>query len=166
MLLVGLHGFSDDLITDIMDDQKQIMANIIRNYEQFKLCPKKEAVLVIGAIGSGTTALTLLLTGAELRTKKKDGNFIIIDEDNKIAKTIPPISKTIVPNLMIEPSTNTTYYDCPGFSKIRKFDVDIPATLTFGKLLKCIEALKFIFTVTYSSVTPKSSVRTKQGKLL
>lgn len=147
------------IITCLTRAQEIYVDDIIEKYKQLHLGPKKDAVLVLGPIGSGKTALALLLTGAELESKKKDDIFIITDKNNKIADNSLSdqlIPKTIVPDLMIDYDEQITYYDCPGFSESRELNADMKATLTFEKLLNFAESLKFIFTITYDSMKSDS----------
>lgn len=150
---------------DETSNEQKILDNIIAKNDQLALGPEKDAVLVVGPVGSGKTALTLLLTGAELEAKEiagTDGDLRIIDKYNQISEsTTAKTAKTIVPNLIFDDINGTAYYDCPGFSDTKEVNADIASTFTLRKLLNFIESLKFIFTVNYESIKP--AVRVQPG---
>lgn len=54
---------------------------------------------------------------------------------------------------MVDQSTGTIYYDCPGYSNLNNFKYDISFTYIMYKLLKFANSVKLLFTVNYSSVT-------------
>lgn len=125
------------------DEQEQPLLKLFFKQEnRFILGPEKDIVLVIGVAGSGTTTLTSLLVGVELRVK----NHSITDNFDFIGTLNP-----IVPRSMFDNTNDIAYYDYPGFSDSRDVNTDIVATFTFRKLLDFAERVKFVFTCSYGA---------------
>lgn len=138
------------------DEVESILEEIQNEYNDFKIGEQKKFVLVLGNTGTGKSTVTLLITGAELESKReRPGVFSIVDKNDLISGESTTISKTKVPNLMIDNETSTTFYDCPGFADTRGVVIDITATRTIHDLLSYADEVKLLFTVSYNSVENK-----------
>lgn len=145
---------------DISHGKSESLASILKFLEEcdekVQCGEQKDIVLMLGEPGSGITTLTLLLTDVELETTqavKGSDDFVFIDKEKRISRYSTITSKINVPELVIDHSTGTIYYDCPSFSESNDLKYDISFTYTIHKLLKCASAIKLVFTVNYSSVT-------------
>lgn len=115
----------------------------------------KNTVLVLGNTGAGKSTFTQLIAGDNNNLISKEisqGEYIIIDTNNKISNNSTITSKTIYPELVPYDRTNTAFYDCPGFSDTRSAAHDISATYFIKKVIDSIGNVKFVFIVSYSSV--------------
>lgn len=123
--------------------------------DQFQLGSQKDIVLILGGTGVGKSTLASLLIDANLQafeTRENSGLFRIVDEDNLISRGATITSETLVPNLMLDEKTGTTYYDCPGFSDTRSVAHDITISYFLNKLLNYANSVKLVFVVSGNSV--------------
>lgn len=124
--------------------------------EKIQCSSQKEIVLMLGETGSGITTLTLLLTDAEIEAipaVKGSDELVFIDKEKRINRYSTITSKINMPELLIDKSTGTAYYDCPSFSESNNLKYDISFTYTIHKLFKCANAIKIVFVVNHVSVT-------------
>lgn len=130
-----------------------ILQDIQKEYENFEMSEQKQFVLLLGTTGTGKSTLASLLTGANLTSIKiSDGIFSIKDDKDLISGISTTVSKTKVPNLMIDKVTNTTFYDCPGFADSRGVVIDFAATRSIRDLLNFSNKIKILLTISYESV--------------
>ncbi|KAF7990944.1 hypothetical protein HCN44_000749 [Aphidius gifuensis] len=141
-------------VSAIMDSLNQGTANI-------KYSDDPNIILLLGLSGAGKSTLAQYLFGnnSNLRSVAKrnfkcqaTGDFYIEDTDKKIGNN-PVLSHTELPDLVIDPETNTTIYDCPGFSDTRDPEHDISGAYFIKAVSDKAKALKFIFVVNYNSIT-------------
>lgn len=131
-----------------------ILEEIQNEYKTFKIGDQKNIVLLLGNSGTGKSTLGLLITGDELDSIRiSPGVFSIVDKNDLISRISTTVSKTKVPNLMIDHETNTTIYDCPGFGDSRGIVIDITASRSIHDLLEFADTIKLLFTVSYQGVT-------------
>src|SRR5277367_2861361 len=88
----------------------------------------KNVTLILGNTGSGKTTFIQWIAGDNDKLIAKEvaegtGEFII--EDGNRIGTVTIKSKTIFPELVVDPKTDAAYYDCPGFSDTRSTSNDI-----------------------------------------
>lgn len=116
-----------------------------------------EAVLILGNTGSGKSTLTQFMTGdgenlISFEDVSGSGDFIINDTLGRISNASTITSWTVYPESMVDIISNTTFYDCPGFSDTRGVAHDITTTYFTKELLKRLDKVKLIFTINHSSV--------------
>ncbi|CAL8135060.1 unnamed protein product [Orchesella dallaii] len=116
----------------------------------------KSAIFVLGNTGSGKTTLTQVLNGNlsqlhAVRTHRK--RLIVIDDNDRIGLPTTT-SKTLVPELVVNPKHNVSFYDCPGFDDNRGAETDIAAMYFVNSITEHVNRAKFLFTVTHSSLIP------------
>lgn len=141
-------------VFSIMDSLNQGTANIEYSNEP-------NITLLLGLSGAGKSTLAQYLFGdnsnlisvAKRNIKcQKTGDFYIEDPGKKIGHNAL-LSHTELPDLLINPETNTTIYDCPGFSDTRDPEHDISGAYFIKAVSNKAKALKFIFVVNYNSIT-------------
>ncbi|GFU18336.1 uncharacterized protein TNCV_1980241 [Trichonephila clavipes] len=114
----------------------------------------KSVILILGNTGSGKSTFTQWLAGDNskliaIETNKGTGEFIIKD-DNRIGNSTIK-SKTVFPELVIDPDTNSAYYDCPGFSDTNTAN-DIATTYFIKKVIDYADSVKLVFLANHPSV--------------
>lgn len=137
------------------DSASSILKFMTENSAKIQFTRQKDIVLMLGNTGAGKSTLTSFLTGAELEsieTLKDSGEFVFVDKNDLISRKSTTISKTVVPNLMIDKESGLTFYDCPGFSDSRGVVNDISVSYLIKKLINRAEAVKLVFAVSFSSV--------------
>ncbi|CAL8135008.1 unnamed protein product [Orchesella dallaii] len=115
----------------------------------------KTAIFMLGNTGSGKTTLTQTLNGnlSQLHAVlTHSGRLIIIDDQDRIGLPTTT-SKTIVPEYVVNPEHNISFFDCPGFDDNRGAETDIAAMYFLKSITDHVNRAKFLFTVTHSSVT-------------
>ncbi|KAF7990943.1 hypothetical protein HCN44_000748 [Aphidius gifuensis] len=141
-------------VSSIMDSLNQGTANI-------KYSDDPNIILLLGLSGAGKSTLAQYLFGnnSNLRSVAKKnfnceatGDFYIEDTGKKIGHNTL-LSHTELPDLVIDPETNTTIYDCPGFSDTRDPEYDISGAYFIKAVSDKAKTLKFIFVVNYNSIT-------------
>ncbi|KAF7990922.1 hypothetical protein HCN44_000727 [Aphidius gifuensis] len=141
-------------VSSIMDSLNQGTANI-------KYSNDPKIILLLGLSGAGKSTLAQYLFGNNsnlMAVAKKNfkckatGDFYIEDTGKKIGHNTL-LSHTELPDLVIDPETNTTIYDCPGFSDTRDPEHDISGAYFIKAVSDKAKALKFIFVVNYNSIT-------------
>lgn len=145
-----------ELSTGKSETLSSILKFLEERDEKVQCSQQKEIVLMLGETGSGITTLTLLLTDAEIeaiQAVKDSDEFVFIDKEKRINRYSTITSKINVPELLIDKSTGTSYYDCPSFSESNNLMYDISFTYTIQKLFKCANAIKLVFVVNHVSVT-------------
>lgn len=131
--------------------KQQAFSDYMKAHEiQWKNADK--GIFVLGNVLLGNTTLALMLTNAKLEAKKGNGNVLqIFDEHNKINNVRESAhAKNVVPELMIDESTNTAYFDCPGFG-FDNYEAELASFYTVVEQLKRTKAVKFIFTINYNT---------------
>ncbi|GIX77722.1 uncharacterized protein CDAR_303361 [Caerostris darwini] len=124
--------------------------------EKIKLTEKyKNVILVLGDTGNGKSKFTEWITGNDDKlmskeTKKGTGEYIIVHSDDTSHSTIT--SQTIYPQLIVDSTTNTPYYDCPGFKNTKSTSNDIATTYFVKRIGDYAETIKIIFIINYPSV--------------
>jgi hypothetical protein len=109
-------------------------------------------VLFVGLTGTGKSTLCQFLAGNQnLSAVKKGGSYLISDGDVKVSESTT-ISKTLIPELVPLPNTQTVLADCPGFSDTRSARYDIAAAVFTKKLLDNSEKVKIMVTAAHHSV--------------
>ncbi|KAF7989470.1 hypothetical protein HCN44_008144 [Aphidius gifuensis] len=150
---------SNDHVTDNKTNVvKSILNRLNEGERQVKYAEDANIVLVLGNTGAGKSTFVQFMAGNNLSSVAvlnsrgiKTGKYIIIDEHAKIG-TSSVNSHTEVPDLVIDVKTNTSIYDCPGFSDTRDAEHDIAGTYFIKKVTDIAKKIKFVFMVNYSSV--------------
>jgi len=72
-------------------------------------------------MGSGKTTFTQLIAGnnSELHAVHNHTKQLVIIDDNKRIGLPTTTSKTLVPENVVNPENNVSFYDCPGFNGTR-----------------------------------------------
>lgn len=152
------------------------MANVLKNQSEearlahwleyiherekyFEMGPESEAVIIMGSDQSGKTTLSLLLTDGDLAgIQDPNGTFYYVDQNDCIATRVGR-QQSMSPMLLVDKTTNTTYYDWIGFEIATGSDAvsvehDILASHFIKILAKSMKAVKFVFTVSQSTLDP------------
>ncbi|GIX93758.1 uncharacterized protein CDAR_606301 [Caerostris darwini] len=116
----------------------------------------KNIVLVLGNTGSGKSTFTQWVAGDNSKliakeVKEGTGEFIIEDNNKRIGDSSLK-SKTVFPELVVDPKTNISYYDCPGFSDTRSTSNDIATTYFIKKVVDYSEKVKLVFIISHPSL--------------
>lgn len=126
---------------------------------KFILNKRKDVVLMLGITGSGKSTVTSLLTNSNLTSvelyEPGSGLYIIKDENELITDHNSfTVSKTLIPNSMIDEENNVLFYDCPGFEDTRGIEKDISVAYLIKKLLDHTTSLKLLLALPYDSIKP------------
>lgn len=132
---------------------KEIIDYVMEQDDNFRMGTKRDVVLVLGITGCGTTTLTSLISDAELESVNDScAGIHITGKNHRIRGRCSKQLRTIVPDLMINPTSGISFYDCPGFSESNTVEQDLAVTFTVRKLLNFVETTKFLFTISYKSL--------------
>lgn len=105
---------------------------------------QKDIVLLLGETNHGKSTISSFLTGSQLKAIEYADEFEIIGgNNNRIGSR---------PESLIDPTSGTMYYDCPGFDHTRGVKYEISNAYSLNKLLSATNSLKFVFVVDYSTV--------------
>lgn len=133
--------------------------------ENFDMGPESKAVIIMGNERSGKTTLSLLLTDGEMDgIQETDGRYHFTDQSDRIATGI--VSEHRVPMLMVDYSSDTIYYDWMGFEVATGLDCnmsikhDILPSHFIKLLAKSTKSIKFVFTVSQSTLDPTEHMGT------
>lgn len=144
---------------------ENLLAYINDQEERFEIGPENEAVIIMGNERSGKTTLSLLLTDGEMDgIQETDGRYHFADQQDRITTGVP--SQHRVPMLMVDDSSDTTYYDWMGFEVATGLDCnmsikhDILPSYFIKLLAKSTKAVKFVFTVSQSTLDPTEHMGT------
>lgn len=80
----------------------------------------------------------------------QEKKLMITDPARKIGLTT--VSRTLVPELVVDKSSGLALYDCPGFMDNRGPKVDITANFLLKKITDHVSTVKLVFVSIYSSV--------------
>ena len=144
----------------------QIFELLKQGDKHIRLDPNhRDVVLLIGNTGTGKSTIGLILTTdcTGLESYYTNGIHLIRDvrgngiTGGKIGtKTI--VSKTIFPELMVNPENGVAFYDCPGFRDTRKnTSIEFANTLFYKKITDHARSVKVLILVNYASVTPAAN---------
>ncbi|CAH1406501.1 unnamed protein product [Nezara viridula] len=148
--------------TEVKNTNSTLIKNIydfLKNGDkQIKYSPSKDIVLLLGNTGSGKSTLTHYISGNAHKLLSQEveegtGEYVIVDQQDKISSASTIVSQTIYPDLVEDATTNTIYYDCPGFSDTRSAAHEIAATYFIKKVIDSASAVKMVFVVSHHSVT-------------
>lgn len=113
-------------------------------YNNFRLGQNKSVVLVLGNRDAGKSVLTKFLTTDSTKIQVKD-RMLEFNGQRTIARTI-------VPELMIEAETDTSFYDCPVINDPDEI-VDITAARSVHELLDFANEFKILFVIQSLSIS-------------
>jgi len=104
----------------------------------------EEIVIVVGPSGVGKSTLVQFVANSTntLRAECKDGKCLIVDDSETIGDEI--ISKTFLPNLVLENDTQTPFYDMPGFQDNRDAAIEIANSFFIKQVIDESKAVKII----------------------
>lgn len=117
----------------------------------------RDVVLLIGNAGAGKSTTGMILTTdcteLEVYSARRGLSYLIKDVNGtKIGASI--VSKTIFPDLMINPENNVAFYDCPGFRDTRRnTSIDLVNTLFLQRITRHAKSVKILIIVNYNAVT-------------
>lgn len=143
-------------LTDVNENPATSIIQFWREQEKlFELGTKKEVALVLGNTGSGKSATSLFLVGANLKaaeTYPGSKQYLIVDEAGKIGNSTSK-SKTLIPESMTDSVSGTVFFDCPGFMDTRPPKFEITIAYFLNKLFNFMMRFKLVFVANYSWVT-------------
>lgn len=135
----------DDLEpTQIKQNATSILKSLKYHLNQFELSASREAVLIFGNEGSGKTTIARVLSGGNLTSIKKDGEFVIND-DNSMARTLNP-------EIFVSESSGIVLYEMPGSKADDKVDNKILRKYVQEQLFTHLESVKFLFVIGHQSI--------------
>ncbi|CAG7726825.1 unnamed protein product [Allacma fusca] len=112
----------------------------------------KSVVLVVGNPGVGKTTLTKFITGKPLTAYKNAGQHFIKDADDKISHGSTLVSKTILPEMIIDDDTNQAYFDLPGFGGTRNASIELVSSWFMKLAADHANRVKIVFVVPFSTI--------------
>jgi hypothetical protein len=113
---------------------------------------RKNLILFIGLTGTGKSTLAhFLASNPKLSSVKSRVDYYITDGNDKISEETTT-SKTLFPELILDPESGNVMADCPGFSDTRSVSHDIAATIFTRDLLGKAEKVKIIIAASHHSV--------------
>jgi len=146
--LVGNNNEDSNCTGDI----QEIFDFIQIGEENIQTPPSSDVVIVVGLSGVGKSTLVQFIGNAtnELSSEcTRSGNCKIIDETGTIGDDL--ISKTFLPNLVVDVETNTSYFDMPGFNDNRNATVEIANSFFMTQVLNSSKRLKILILSTAAS---------------
>lgn len=137
----------DNNSTFAMDpNAAQMLQDVNSYYKNFILGVNKSVVLVLGNKASGKSILTRMLTTNSDQINVKGSKLEFNGQRN--------IPETIVPTLLVDSKTNTSFYDCPVVDDAAaEITADITAALSIQKLLGYAREFKILFVITAESMS-------------
>lgn len=124
----------------------QMLQDVNSYYKNFILGVNKSVVLVLGNKAAGKSVLSRLLTTNSDQINVKGFKLEFNGQRN--------IPETIVPTLLVDSKTNTSFYDCPVVDDATaEITADITAALSIQKLLAFARELKILFVITAESMS-------------
>ncbi|XP_037037379.1 uncharacterized protein LOC119075095 [Bradysia coprophila] len=113
----------------------------------------KNIIIVVGPSGVGKSTLTQFVANETNKLRAECDNWEdecwIIDDSGTIGEDL--ISKTFLPNLVFHESTNTPFYDMPGFNDNRNESMEIANSFFMQQILNDAETVKILVLARYSS---------------
>lgn len=113
-------------------------------YSNFHLGQNKSVVLVLGNKDAGKSVLTQFLTTDSSKIKVKDRLLEFAGQQS--------IARTIVPKLMIDGNSDTSFYDCPIINDSDEI-VDLTAVRSIHELLDFANEFKILFVIESLSIS-------------
>jgi hypothetical protein len=124
----------------------------IRKKKDYDQNLRKKIILFIGLTGTGKSTLAHFLAGnPKLKSIKDHADYYITDGNEKVSEETTT-SKTLFPELILDPESGNVMADCPGFSDTRSVSHDIAATIFTRELLKKAEKVKIVIAASHHSV--------------
>ncbi|CAG7833544.1 unnamed protein product [Allacma fusca] len=124
-----------------------------------------DIVLVIGNTGAGKTTITKFLAEVNnLESYDAGDRLLIRDNQQKISEKGTIVSKTIFPDLIVDNSTQTAFYDLPGFSDTRNASVEIANAWFIKKVADHAQEVKLLFIVNYFSLRNATKVESSRSQ--
>ena len=117
----------------------------------------RDLVILIGNSGAGKTTLGLMLTAPnqlEAYYDDKADKMLIRDTKSDRIGVEAIKSKTIFPDLMINPENDVAFYDCPGFRDTRRRNaaIEFANTIFLKKITDHARTIKVVMVVNHYSV--------------
>lgn len=137
------------------DSLETLQQLLYEGMDEFSLSDDKNVVLILGNSDCDKRALSLFLSGAEMKPVEKvadEDDDEDYDEDtsestepqSNVSHQIIETSQTIYPQLI--------YYDCPGMSSTRTVPNDVSSAFFMFKLLNAVNSMKILFTISHDSL--------------
>lgn len=136
--------FAKNVISSVESDA-EILRKVNEYYGNFRLSNNKSVVLVLGNKGAGKSLLTKLLT--------TDSNQIVVSGQKLKFNGNSTIPNSIIPELMVDLTSHTTFYDCPVIDVTTDSAMEISAALSIQKILQHANEFKILFVIKSQSMS-------------
>jgi energy-coupling factor transporter ATP-binding protein EcfA2 len=132
-----------------------LLTNLARANDAAKRGAGKDMIMIVGNTGAGKSTLVNFLAGRNLRETRVAGQltkgFICDDPVMEIGNGFD--SMTSFPELYMDPLTNLTYCDCPGFMDNRGVVLDIGNMYALSKMAQEAARLRgLVIVINYHSL--------------
>lgn len=120
----------------------------------------REIVLIIGDTGAGKSTIANYLAGNTLIVRRTDKGLVLEPQEAlngpvNLLKVGHDDSTTEIPNNWYDSTTQTLFFDCPGFGDTRKFPQDIINAFYVNELFNTSREFKLLFVFSEASIQEK-----------
>lgn len=142
-------------ITSADSSVDSILEFVDNHIDQLKFTKHLEIVFVMGTENSSEATLISFITDAELvaiETNPGSGIFIFVDKDGARNQYPRNIVSELIPQLFIDKRRGVEYYIFPDFNARTDIRKDLTASHLMQRSLQFAAGVKFLFTLSYSTV--------------
>jgi len=148
-LIISVNTYED---SNCAGDIQEIFDYIKIGEENIQIPPTPDTIIVVGLSGVGKSTLVQFIgnfSNQLVAACDRGGNCLINDETGTIGDNL--ISKTFLPNLVVDQDTNTSYFDMPGFNDNRNATIEIANSYFMMQALNSSQRIKILLLARQSS---------------